>query len=371
MRACTCLAVGLLVFAALGACGYDERDPSVAAPAPLSRDSEVADDAARSSTSGAAPTPPTTSETSPAVTEVVVPGSSVAAEATEPPAPPEMPEPKEAVAPLPTCSHEAAFGAPAPVPGLPLRAVRLRTSPDERLGYYAWPSATFRYDLLVATRETRSSAFGEGESLAFNDAGWDFSPTLPNDNTVLYLESNRSGSWKLYQSEWDAEAQVFGPLAFPAGLSNSTATYNDGGPFISADGAVMYFHTNRLGRQLLASARRSGDSFGPIYLIDSGAVLIGGFPAVSPDELTMYFAAEVGSEAEGKHEDIWSASRSSTSEAFTNFREVAGVNTPANEVPSFISADGCRLYFDRNTGFPFSWGRTDDTAYFAERQLEQ
>jgi hypothetical protein len=247
----------------------------------------------------------------------------------------------------------------------------LRTSPDERVGYYAFPSASSSYDLLVATRDSRRGTFGEGESLAFNDAAWDFSPTLPSDAAIVYLESNRSGSWKIYQSEWNAEAQAFGPLAFPPGLSSTTATYSDGSPYVTADGEALYFHTNRQGRQLLAVARRSGASFGPVVLIDSGDLPTPGAPVVSQDELTLYFTVQAGTEAAGRHTDIWSASRSSTSEAFAGFQEVSGVNTSANEVPSFISEDGCRLYFDRNTGFPFGWGRADDAAYLAERQPEQ
>ncbi len=247
----------------------------------------------------------------------------------------------------------------------------MRASPDERLGYYAFPSAASSYDLLVAARDTRRGAFGEGESLAFNDAAWDFSPTLPADGAVVYLESNRSGSWKIYQSDWDPDAQAFGPLAFPPGLSNAEATYSDGGPYVTADGAAMNFHTGRQGRQLLAASRWGGAGFGPVLLIDSGELPAPGFPVVSPDELTLYFAVQAGSEAAGRHTDIWSAARSSTSAAFADFREVSGVNTTANEIPSFISEDGCRLYFDRNTGFPFGWGRADDAAYWAERQPQE
>lgn len=369
MRADTSLALGLLALVAAGACGFDERDTSVVEPALLITDPGPAGDTAESGSSRAKG--PDESEAGPDVTEVELSepslGSSAESEAAAPAASPEMMEPTEPTPPRVTCSPEAAFGPSALVEGLPGGAVRLRTSPDERVGYYAISSPTARYDLFVATREARGDAFSEGESLAFNDAAWDFSPTLPGNGAVLYLESNRSGSWKIYQSEWDAEAEAFGPLAFAAGLSNAAAAYNDGGPYVTADGDAIYFHTDRQGRQLLAMSRRSEGSFGPIVLIASGELGPVGTPIVSADEVTLYFAVQVGTEAAGMHMDIWSATRSSTSEAFTNFGEVSGVNTPANEVPSFISEDGCRLYFDRNTGFPFGWGRADDAAFVAER----
>jgi hypothetical protein len=373
VRSYSSVALGFLALVTGGACGYDGRNPSVARPEPATTDVELANDTAASGVMGAAS--PADSEAGPEATELALSGPSLALEPgleqMNPPAPPEMMEPVEPTPPRPTCSEAEPFASPTRVPGRPNRAVRLRTSPDERVGYYALPTATSSYDLLVSTRDTARGAFGEGGSLPFNDAAWDFSPTLPSDGTIVYLESNRSGSWKLYQSEWDAEAEAFGPLAFPPGLSSATQTYSDGGPSVSPDGAAIYFHTNRQGRQLLATARRNGADFGPVVLIDSGDVPNPGTPVVSSDELTLYFAVEAGTEAEGRHIDIWSASRSSTSQPFTGFREVSGVNTSANEVPSFISEDGCRLYFDRNTGFPFGWGRADDAAYFAERQPEE
>ena len=366
----TSLALGLLISVA-GACSFDERNPSVTSPpAPMTEPEGAGDTASRSPTEVV---PATESETGPDMTELALTDPSPAsAEPAAPPAPEASLEPAEPPSPaLPTCSSAAAFEAPVRVPGLPDRAVRLRTSTDERTGYYALPSATSSYDLFVTARDTRAGAFGAAESLAFNDAAWDFSPTLPGDGTILYLESNRSGSWKLYQSEWDPEAQAFGPLAFAPGLSSATTTSSDGSPYVTADGAAIYFHTTRQGRQLLASARSSGASFGPVVLIDTGDLAVAGTPIVSPDELTLYFAVQAGSEATGRHIDIWSATRSSTSAAFEDFRELSGVNTPANELPSFISEDGCRLYFDRNTGFPFGWGRDDDAAYVAERPLQE
>jgi hypothetical protein len=48
--------------------------------------------------------------------------------------------------------------------------------------------------------------------------------------------------------------------------------------------------------------------------------------------------------------DIWTASRSSISVPFGNVANLAGVNTSANEFPSWISDDGCRLYVWNNSG---------------------
>ncbi len=265
------------------------------------------------------------------------------------------------------CSRDTPFGAPVRVPGLPSRAVRLRLSPDERVGYYALWSAGRDYDILVATRETRSDPFGTGEPLSINDPAWDFSATLARNGSALYFESNRSGFWRLYQSHWDPEVDAFG-AAVASGLSEATATHQDGAPSVTPDGGAIYFHTTReMGESRLAMARRTEAGFGAVRILHFGALSAQTFPVIAADELTLYFAVNE-STGDSFQTDIWSATRTSTSQEFGNFREVAELNTTAHEIPSFISEDGCRLYFDRNTGHPFGWGKADDSAYVAERQ---
>lgn len=62
--------------------------------------------------------------------------------------------------------------------------------------------------------------------------------------------------------------------------------------------------------------------------------------------------------------DIWQVTRATTSESFASFEPmlVQGPNEGEyNDLASFISADGCRLYFDRN--FPAA----DTNSYVVER----
>lgn len=266
------------------------------------------------------------------------------------------------------CSPDAPFGAPTRVPGLPDGAVRLRLSPDERVGYFARWSSTTNYDILVATRGSLGDAFGPAESLSFNGSAWDFSPTVTSDGSVLYFESSRSGLWKIYQSRWDPAAETFGPVELTPEASDPTGTHHDGGPYVIPSGDALYFHTTRLGdRSLIAEARLTGAASGGVRLTPPRVNYPQSFPVVSPDERVMYVAAFVGPDPDYAQTDIWVYTRASTSAAFGFFRMMDELNTPANEIPSFISEDGCRLYFDRNTGVPFGWGRPDDSVYIAER----
>lgn len=66
---------------------------------------------------------------------------------------------------------------------------------------------------------------------------------------------------------------------------------------------------------------------------------------LAPDGLTAYLNAEW--DPAGQDPDIWVATRTSKSEAFTKamFSELAGINTASNEYDPWLSADGLRLYF--------------------------
>ena len=57
----------------------------------------------------------------------------------------------------------------------------------------------------------------------------------------------------------------------------------------------------------------------------------------------MYFASTRTSGRGG--EDIWVARRTSMNDRFGDPATVGELDTSNDEVPSFLSADGCRLYF--------------------------
>jgi hypothetical protein len=58
--------------------------------------------------------------------------------------------------------------------------------------------------------------------------------------------------------------------------------------------------------------------------------------------------------------DIWMARRSSTTASYDPPVNVQELNTAADEYPSWLSPDNCRLYFSRS-------GPTGDKIYVAER----
>ena len=65
---------------------------------------------------------------------------------------------------------------------------------------------------------------------------------------------------------------------------------------------------------------------------------------VSPDGRSLYFASGVNA-----NYDVWVATRLDTLGAFANLRPVENVSLPnANDVPSWVSRDGCLLLLRSN-----------------------
>jgi hypothetical protein len=270
---------------------------------------------------------------------------------------------------LTRCSSAAPFGTPQRVLGLPDGAVRLRLNPSETVGHYArFPTTGSLADLEVTKRASRGDAFSTGISLNTNDSGWDFSPTLPGDGAIIYFESRGNNlSWRIHQSVWDPAQQAFGSVDLVAGLGASGSHGSDGGPYTLPSGEALYFHSDRFGMNLMR-AERIGTSFSHVTTVPitfpPGLIFTTACPVVAPDELTIYFVAQDSA----TRTDIWTATRATKADSFGEAAPVVEVNTDlGNEVPSFISADGCRLYFDRNSNVPFGW-TPPGNSFVAERE---
>jgi Tol biopolymer transport system component len=76
---------------------------------------------------------------------------------------------------------------------------------------------------------------------------------------------------------------------------------------------------------------------------------IEGYLVLTGDELTAYFKSTrpLGNQSG----DIWTASRTSTSSPFSNLKKVDELNdATAEDVPNWITPDGCRIYFYSERG---------------------
>jgi hypothetical protein len=113
-------------------------------------------------------------------------------------------------------------------------------------------------------------------------------------------------------------------------------------PYILPSG-VLWFSSNRAGSPVgdLWRAEPSGLGFAAPELVAGVSTEVSEvYPVVSDDELTVYFAREVGGQL-----DIMVATRASRDLGFDAPRPVDELNTGFGDRPGWLSPDGCRLYY--------------------------
>jgi Tol biopolymer transport system component len=113
--------------------------------------------------------------------------------------------------------------------------------------------------------------------------------------------------------------------------------------FLPLDRDELYFQSPRTGGGDVYMSKRNGTSFSaPILVAGIASGSDEGDPVVTPDGLTIYFRSDRPASIGGYN--IYVATRTDVADAFGNVQLVPNVNTAADEGPSWISPDDCRLY---------------------------
>jgi hypothetical protein len=267
------------------------------------------------------------------------------------------------------CDPEAPFAAPVPVEGLNSvnDDVSARLSPDELTVVFArrTGAGSGLFDLYSAIRASRDLPFETPTLLAtVNSVNSEHWPSVSPDGLLLVFSSDRStGKSHIYSSKRASVADKFGPPMIAPALMDLEEH-----PYL-ANGRALYFSSAiRTGGQGLADIWRTEiDSTGAT---STPVAVLGGVntpeaevtPAVTEDELHIYFRRATGGEL-----DVYTAARSSTADGFGAATAVPVVATPGvNEVPTWISPDGCSLYV-QIVGATDGMGGTD--LYVARRGM--
>jgi hypothetical protein len=143
--------------------------------------------------------------------------------------------------------------------------------------------------------------------------------------------------------------------ATTAGFTNKQSSpwmngnYDEFRPSITADGNEMFFLSEK-GSNVLRffHSLKSGGSFqGPTEVTELNADGQASSIAISNDGLTAYFGSSRTGSTNGTS-DVWTAHRDTRTASFANVTRVSELSTDGEELPSYISTDGCRLYFGTN-----------------------
>jgi len=191
----------------------------------------------------------------------------------------------------------------------------------------------------------------------------DYRPEFFKDNSIIYFTSTREGGVgdKFNNNSGQNFADIFFTMRDRKGKWNEpvpangdvNTLFDEGACSINMDGSDIYFTSCKaiknetLGCQIYYSNYTGSGWSQPelVQLIPDSSISVG-HPAVSPDELTLFFVAEWKGGAGGK--DIWKSTRPSRGQPWGRpVNAGSPVNTVADEMFPYVSKDGT-LYFASN-----------------------
>ena len=256
---------------------------------------------------------------------------------------PPSPSPSPSDAAPPRCDPRDPFDDLQLVPGLTTDANERNAwlSPDERTVYFnrdvALPASRLG-DIFVAHRDKPDGPFGDATALEWLTTTDDeYRPSVSRDGTTLYFDRQETTGFVTLSSTWSAETQRF-ETAAP--LTDIRQQYDAFEPAVTD--REIYFSSQRGGAaDLFVARRRDGGFDEPEALRFVNSIEPDEMAVPSADGLTLYF----GTTRAGRQFDIWVAHRRDTDAAFTDPEPVGELSTGMKEWPSWLSDDGCRLYF--------------------------
>lgn len=218
-----------------------------------------------------------------------------------------------------------------------------RLLPDESAAYatVVGSDKLWRIALVAPGAPPKLDGFKLG---TFDSVGY---PTLTADGSVMFFarylaapEGERRADIWVSRRRADGVFDGASPLAIASDAEDTT-------PYVTPSGDALYFSRYEGARYLLHRVALPAVALTEVGALDPATAPPGGAvnPVVTPDELTLYFAS---ANAKGDL-DIWVATHTKKGERFKDARVVAELRSSQHDTPSWISPDGCVLYFDRWT----------------------
>lgn len=241
------------------------------------------------------------------------------------------------------CDLAAPFGAPVMITALESSGidVTFRPTADELSGVF-WSDRDGSFDIFFASRPSRDQPFQVSAlPMVSSPTASDVDPAISHDGSFIVFASTRaSGTFDLFEAR--RSGPVFEAPVEIVALSTGTG---DTQPNLSRDDADLYFSSDRSGISRLYRAHRTGfATYDPPELVPVPTIPGAGDmdPTPSVDGLTFFWGSDRLGGPTGV--DIITATRASTAVPFENATVLTGISSDAQEGPSWLSSDGCRLY---------------------------
>lgn len=252
------------------------------------------------------------------------------------------------------CNLGAPFGAAVAIAELNTSAIETdpRLTHDELTMYFTRVDPTTYDDIWVATRPSKTAAFGAPTKLALSSSDSENTASPTGDDLTLFFTAQKSTPGpNIYMATRAATNVDFGaPIDVKSINVSSTGSYRS--PYVMPDGLGLYFDSDvgaisggcggsctdlfRATASTPGSFTLDADVFANVNTSDVETNAV-----VSLDELTIYFYSDRGGNAH-----VWQATRASKTAPFGT--PVADFELDSDlTVPGWISDDGCRLYLSK------------------------
>jgi peptidoglycan-associated lipoprotein len=198
----------------------------------------------------------------------------------------------------------------------------------------------------------------------FNSRERDFSPAYGTDDyATVFCTSTRedatgnstSGATgesfsDIFISRQDRKGKWSTPVPFGDDFNSES---DDGTPNVSDDFSTLYFtrcpkgKNEQLGCQIYYSRAQGLDWTKPTKLNILSDSIVVAHPAISPDNLTLYFVSDMSGGFGGK--DIWKVTRANEGDDWSEPENLGeDINTPGDEMFPYVHSDGT-LYFSSDS----------------------
>ena len=205
-------------------------------------------------------------------------------------------------------------------------------------------------DIWMASRASVTAAFGTPVLVAnVNTSGQDGRPTLTADGLNIYIEYRALPTTGPYRIRTASRSSTSAGFSTPTEVPILASTVSVVAPYVLGDHSAIYFvSTGTVGSSDVFRAARSGGVFQtPVQENSLSSVDSEDYPAVAPDDRTIYVTSRRGGMVEN---DIWKSQRPNTVQAYPAPTNVTEINTTGGDTMGWVSADDCVMYLHKTNG---------------------
>ncbi len=249
------------------------------------------------------------------------------------------------------CTLTKPFGALQPINALNVFTSQggARLSHDFLTVYYS-----ANQTLYAATRSSTSSPWGTPAVIISSDGGMfaGGSPAITPNDQVLY--EHGAAMMAINFADRVLPTDPFGPMSKVTTLDGAVPALQ---PFVQ-DATTIWFSAgsnvdggpNAGGNDIYyATITGKGMTGVPVHVDELATAANEENATLSVDGLTIYFSRDVLADGGTGPRQIWMATRTSTSNPFSNIVPVAELNVPtADTRPSWLGTNGCTLWLESN-----------------------